>query len=128
MKMTPIEEEMIEKYYALSKKKKEIESEMNQLKDFFHTYFDTQYGEHTKGELTFGKYKLQRQIRKTEKYQEEVTVSRLEGLNMNDLIKIVKKPDEEKIKAAIHLGLIKEEDLQGCKIISFNKALSVKEI
>ena len=120
--------DMLIRYNELTKKKKEIENEMNTLKEIFHTYFDMQIGENKKGELIDNGIKLQRQIRKTEKYQDEKTVEKLEGLNMNDLIKIVKKPDEEKINAAINLGFLNEDELKECLITSYSKAISVKEL
>ena len=120
--------DMIVRYNELTKKKKEIENEMNTLKEIFHTYFDTQVGENKKGELIDQGIKLQRQIRKTEKYHDEKTVQKLEGLNMNELIKIVKKPDEEKINAAINLGFLNTNELEECLITSYSKAISVKEI
>ncbi|RLL46953.1 hypothetical protein D8M04_07080 [Oceanobacillus piezotolerans] len=122
-----ISKEMIERFYDLHQMKKEIESEMNDLKENFHTYFDHEVGLNKKGEITEGRFKLQRQIRRTEKYHEKDTVDRLEELNMSDLIKVVRKPDDSKIKGAIQLGLLSEDDLKGCKVISYSKAISVKE-
>ena len=91
---------MLVRYYELNKQKKEIELEMNQLKDSFQTYFNNLVGSNHKGEITISGYKLQRQIRKTEKYNEDETIKRLEELKMNDLIQVVKKPEYGKIKAA----------------------------
>ncbi|GGB56663.1 hypothetical protein GCM10011409_37800 [Lentibacillus populi] len=120
--------ETLAKYYDLNKKKKEIEQEMNQLKNLFHTYFDQQVGSDEKGEITDGGYKLQRQIRKNEKFNDEITVNRLEELKLNDLIKVVKIPDKEKISSAISLGLLDENDLEGCRSTTFTAAISVKEV
>lgn len=120
--------EMLVKYYELNKQKKEIELEMNQLKETFHQYFDHLIGRNEKGEISISGYKLQRQIRKTEKYHEEVTVKRLEELNLNDLIHVVKKPDDLKIKSALHLGLINEQQLEGCIITTCSPAISVKPL
>ncbi|MFD1849346.1 hypothetical protein [Oceanobacillus bengalensis] len=125
---TKVSKDMIERYFDLSKMKKEIESEMNQLKDAFHIYFDSAVGSNKKGEVLEGKYKLQRQIRKTEKFQEEDTVNRLEELKLNDLIKVVKKPDDAKIKGAIDLGLLEENDLEGCRVVSYSKVIVVREV
>ncbi|MBP1969361.1 DNA-binding protein YbaB [Virgibacillus natechei] len=119
--------DMLARYYELNKKKKEIDTEMKQLKETFHTYFDDQVGANTKGVITDGGFKLQRQIRKSEKYKEEITVNRLEELKMNDLVQVVKKPDSEKIKAAIDLGLLANEDLEDCRLTTFSAAISVKE-
>ncbi|MTW85994.1 hypothetical protein F3157_10030 [Virgibacillus dakarensis] len=120
--------ETLAKYYDLNKKKKEIEQEMNQLKNLFHTYFDQQVGSDEKGEIKDGGYKLQRQIRKKEKFNDEITVNRLEELKLNDLIKVVKIPDKEKISSAISLGLLDENDLEGCRSTTFTAAISVKEV
>lgn len=73
-------------------------------------------------------YKLQRQMRKVEKYNEEETVKRLEELQMTDLIQIVKKPDEVKIKSAINLGLLNEQHLDGCLVTTYSPAISVKTL
>lgn len=123
-----ITEEMVVKYYDLNKKKKEIESELNQLKNSFHDYFNNLVGSTDKGEVTVNGYKLQRQMRKVEKYNEEVTVKRLEELQMTDLIQVVKKPDDVKIKSAINLGLINENHLEGCLVTTYSPAISVKSL
>ncbi len=120
--------EMLINYYDLNKKKKEIEMEMNQLKNRFHLYFDNQVGSNQKGEVTIDGYKLQRQIRKTEKFNEEATIKRLEELQMNDLIQIVKKPDDVKIKSALTLDFLNTEDLDGCIETSFSPAITVKPL
>ncbi|OIK15777.1 hypothetical protein BIV60_08020 [Bacillus sp. MUM 116] len=120
--------EMLIKYYELNKQKKEIELEMNQLKESFQQYFDSFVGENVKGDITIAGYKLQRQIRNTEKYNEDVIIKRLEDLQMNDLIQIVKKPDDVKIKAAIQLGLLNQEHLDGCIIKTCSPAISVKPL
>jgi hypothetical protein len=123
-----ITEEMLVKYYELNKQKKEIELEMNQLKEVFHKYFNTLIGPNYKGEITVNGYKLQRQVRKTEKFNEEMTVKRLEDLQMNDLIQIVKKPDDLKIKSAITLGLLTDKHLEGCIVTTYSPAISVKTL
>lgn len=124
---TLITGEMLENYYELNKKKKEIEQEMKELKEIFHAYFNDQVGVNQKGQVTQGGFKVQRQIRKSEKYNDE-TVSRLEALNMNELITVIKKPDDEKIKAAIGLGLLEEAELADCKTATISAAISVKAV
>ncbi|MBT2757276.1 hypothetical protein AB1K84_09635 [Mesobacillus foraminis] len=121
---TPITREMLAHYLELNRKKKEVESEIEQLKTAFNEYFDQSVGKNTKGEMVMREYKLQRQIRKTEKFQQEKTVQKLEELNLTELIQ--KRPDEGKIKSAIDLGLIKEEDLQDCRTVSSSQAIYVK--
>jgi hypothetical protein len=123
-----ITDEMLVKYYELSKKKKEIELEMNELKDTFHDYFNKLVGPTNKAEVTINGYKLQRQMRKIEKYNEEVTVKRLEELQMTDLVQVVKKPDDAKIKSALQLGLLDEKNLEGCIVTSYSPAISVKTL
>jgi hypothetical protein len=123
-----ITDEMLVKYYELSKKKKEIELEMNELKDTFHDYFNKLVGLNNKAEVTINGYKLQRQMRKIEKYNEEVTVKRLEELQMTDLVQVVKKPDDAKIKSALQLGLLDEKNLEGCIVTSYSPAISVKTL
>jgi hypothetical protein len=123
-----ITDEMLVKYYELNKKKKEIELEMNQLKDLFQDYFNKLVGPANKAEITINGYKLQRQIRKIEKYNEDVTVKRLEELQMNDLVQIVKKPDDAKIKSALELGLLSQNNLEGCIVTSYSPAISVKTL
>lgn len=119
--------EMIERYYELNQVKKKLEAEINELKKTFHTYFDNEFGENEKGELIQKPYQLLRQVRKTEKWVEKDTVERLEELNMNDLIQFVKKPDSKKINAAIQLGLLKNDDMEGCLTNSYTKAIVVKK-
>jgi len=128
MNNTLITGDMIIRYNELSAQKKKIESEMNQLKELFNTYFDQQVGVNTKGELIDNGLKLQRQIRKAERFNELQAVQKLEELNMHDLIETVKRPDEKKIEAAISLGFLNEEDLADCRMITYSKAISVKEV
>ena len=120
--------EMLVKYYELNKQKKEIEMEMNELKGAFQSYFNNLVGSDHKGEITISGYKLQRQIRKTEKYDEAETIKRLEELQLNELIQVVKKPDDVKIKAALNLGLLNPNQLEGCVISTCSPAISVKPI
>ncbi|MFK4997956.1 hypothetical protein ACI2OX_12515 [Bacillus sp. N9] len=47
-------------------------------------------GVNHKGEITLNGYKLQRQIRKTERFHDEITIKRLEDLNMHELIQMIK--------------------------------------
>jgi hypothetical protein len=120
--------EMLVKYYELNKQKKEIELEMNELKDAFQSYFNNLVGSDHKGEIIISGYKLQRQIRKTEKYDEAETIKRLEELQLNELIQVVKKPDDVKIKAALNLGLLNPNQLESCVISTCSPAISVKPI
>jgi hypothetical protein len=123
-----ISEDLVMKYTKLNEKKKKIEKELDELKIIFHQYFDALVGQNVKGELIINHYKLQRQVRKTEKFNDELTVNRLEELNMSDLIKLVKKPDEDKVKSALTLGFLKEGDLDGCLVRSATQAIIVKEV
>ncbi|MBS4207486.1 hypothetical protein [Bacillus sp. FJAT-50079] len=125
-KSSVLTDEALKNYYELYKKKKEIDEEMDHLKRVFHTYFDDHIGANHKGEITLNGYKLQRQIRKMEKYHDETTIKRLEDLNMHELIQTIKKPDATKIKSALSLGLLREEDLDGCIITTLSPAISVK--
>lgn len=118
--------EMLAHYVELSKKKKDIETELDELKKTFNKFFDETVGKKVKGEVVLKDYKLQRQIRTTEKYDNETTVKRLEELHLNDLI--LKSPDEKKIKSAIHLGILKEEELAECKAINTSQAIYVKHV
>lgn len=85
-------------------------------------------GENTKGELLDNSLKLQRQIRKTERFNEAQAVQKLEEMNMHDLIETVKRPDDKKIEAAISLGFLNEEALADCRVITYSKAITVKEV
>lgn len=120
--------EMLARYYELNKQKKEVEFEMNQLKNIFQQYLNNLVGEEQKGEIIISGYKLQRQIRTSEKFHEEETVKRLEELQMNDLIQVIKKPDSEKIKAALELGFLKQNHLEGCVVTTRSPAISVKPL
>lgn len=127
-KETPqISGEMLARYHELHAMKKEIDGEMSQLKKKFHAYFDDVAGKDTKGDIVDSGFKLQRQIRKSEKFHEEKTVQRLTALNMSDLIQTVKRPDAEKINAAVQLGLLRNDDLEDCRVRSYSAAITVKE-
>ncbi len=117
---------MLAHFVELQHKKKEVETEIDELKKAFNEYFDLSVGDNAKGEMVLRDYKLQRQIRNTVKYKQQQTVKRLEELNLLDLIE--KKPDEGKIKSAIQLGLLQEEDLEGCKTVNTSQAIYVKSL
>ncbi len=121
-----VTKEILARYVELSKTKKAAEEELESLKKVFNLHFDQSVGQNEKGEITVSTFKLQRQIRRAEKFEQEPTVKRLEELNLHELIQ--KKPDEGKIKSALDLGLLKEADLEGCRTIKTNAAIYVKEI
>ncbi|WP_246483823.1 hypothetical protein [Heyndrickxia vini] len=121
-----ITKEMIVQYDELNQKKKEVEKELEKLKKAFNQYFDIAVGKNVKGELNISGYKLQRQIRTLEKFEQDETVKRLEELKLTDLIQ--KKPDEVKIKSALNLGLLKETDLEGCVKLNYSQAIYVNPI
>jgi hypothetical protein len=121
---TVITREMLAHYLELNHKKKEVETELEELKKAFNHYFDLSVGKNAKGEMVLRDYKIQRQIRDTVKFKQEQTVQRLEELNLIELIQ--KKPDEGKIKSAIQLGLLHEEDLEDCKTVNSSQAIYVK--
>jgi hypothetical protein len=118
--------DMLVHYHELHVKKKEIEAQLHELKKRFNQYFDQLVGKNMKGEVKIDDYTLQRQVRVMEKYEQEATISRLEELHLMELIQ--KKPDEEKIKSAIQLGLVTESDLEGCKVTNTSQAIYVKHI
>jgi hypothetical protein len=123
-----VTKEMLAEYFELNSKKKEIEKELDKYKSVFNQYFDYAVGQYAKGEVTIGSFKLERQIRKTEKFDDDSTVKRLEELRLSDLVQTVKKPDEEKIHSALNLGLISDQDLEGCRIIQSSRAIYVKNL
>lgn len=117
---------MLWEYNQLNEQKKDIEMKLEELKKIFHHYFDENVGANEKGEVIIEGYKLQRQIRRVEKFDHAKTVDRLESLNMLDLVQIIKKPDEEKVKAALNLGFLKDDDLDGCISVQSSGAIYVK--
>ncbi|MBM7643957.1 hypothetical protein JOD45_000148 [Scopulibacillus daqui] len=122
-----ITESMVKRFHELNLKAKEIEDELSELKKKFNHYFDHTLGENAKGEWAFGHLKLQRQIRKSEKFNEEKTVKKLEELNLLDCIETVKKPNKEKINAAVTLGLLSPYDLEECLIKRVSKVIVVRK-
>lgn len=122
-----ITEKQLQRYIELNKQKKQIEAEINHLKKIFHQYFDQTNGKMKKGEIQQGMYKVQRQIRKTMTYIDEPTIQKLEQLNLNDFITTVKKPDTDKLEAAINLGLVDEEDFVDCTRTKVTEAIVVRE-
>ncbi|KON89927.1 hypothetical protein AF332_25955 [Sporosarcina globispora] len=121
-----ITREMLIRFDELNRRKKDLEAELDKLKDMFHQYFDTAVGQNEKGEVKIDSYRLQRQIRRTEKFDPEATVKRLEELNLPELI--LKRPDESKIKSALDLQFLKEADLEGCRISKTTAALLIKKL
>lgn len=123
-----ITEEKLHRFYELTEALHQMEKEIEQLKQEFHQYFDHHAGEGMKGEVLIGPYKLQRQVRVSENYDDLKTVQILEELNMVDCIKISKKADKVKVNAALSLGLIKESDLEGCLVKKGVLAISLKKV
>lgn len=118
---------MVEKFFQLNKQAKEIDKELSRLKKAFNQYFDLTVGENQKGVLTFESFELQRQIRVAEKFREEETVKKLEEMNLTDCIKVVKQVDEEKVKAAVTLGILPAEILTDYKDRKHIPVIAVKE-
>lgn len=120
-------ERTIARYHQVNKLVKDLENELNELKNSIHAHFDSVCGKNEKGELLLGEFKVQRQIRRSELYQDEKMVHKLEELNLTDCIELAKKPDKQKIEAAITLGLIKTEDIEECIVKRISQAIVVKE-
>jgi hypothetical protein len=123
--MYDVTEEELRKFYELNKQKKEIETELNQLKKQVHQFLDHSFGKEQKGEVQRGNYKAQRQIRSSTNYHDEHTVQKLEELNLGDFI--LKRPDIEKIEAAIKIGLVEEKAFEECRETKLTQAIVVKE-
>ncbi|MFD2629817.1 hypothetical protein [Oceanobacillus kapialis] len=123
-----ISEEDIKRYDILNKQKKELEQEMNRLKKKFHTYLNEEIGADKPGEIKRGNYQLKRQIRSSILYETELTLKKLEDANLHDFILVERKPDTEKIEAAIKLGLVEKEAFEDCKKVKATQAIVVKEV
>lgn len=123
-----ITEEEIRRYYVLQQEKKEIEYEMKELKKHFHQALDASVGENQKGEMKRGDYLAQRQIRTSTQYERVCTVSKLEDMQLADFIIIEKRPDTDKLEAAIKLGLVDGEAFADCKHTKVNQAITVKKL
>jgi hypothetical protein len=123
-----ITDEMVNRYYELNLQAKQIDRELANLKKEFHTYFDSTNGINMKGESAIGDYLVQRQIRCSKSYDEVKTVHLLEELNLSDCIQTLKRPDEEKIEAAITLGLLKQSEIDDCIKRKVSPAILVKKI
>lgn len=123
-----INADKLERFYNLQEMKREIEQELGELKKEFNQAFDESVGKNQTGEFSQGGYQLKRQIRKTEKFNEEQTVHRLEDLRMGDLIETVRRPDKAKIQAAIELGLLRADQLEDLVVRHYSKALIAKRV
>lgn len=126
-RFTQIPEELISKYFTLSEKAKEIEKELKEMKKVINVYFDETVGKQEKGESIVGNYKIQRQIRTSESYHDEKMVKKLEELNLVDCIQIIKQPDQQKIDAAITLGLLGQADIEDCIVKKTTNAITVRK-
>ncbi|EIT84727.1 hypothetical protein A374_13585 [Fictibacillus macauensis ZFHKF-1] len=121
-----VTEEMVCRFYELSKQAKAIENELSTLKKQFNAHFDFISGHHQKGELAVGAYKLQRQIRTSQSYVAETTVNKLEELQLEDCILTTRTPNKEKIEAALTLGLIPAGALDHCHLVKHTPVITVK--
>ena len=122
-----ITEKELKKYYNLNKQKKEIDQELNHLKKLFHQALDKETGQNQKAEIECGQFKLQRQIRQTVSYRNDETIKKLIALNLEDFIKIERRPDKEKLEAGIKLGLVDAKEFEDYKQTRITQALIVKE-
>jgi len=125
---TQLPEELISKYFTLSEKAKEIEKEIKEMKKVLNVYFDETVGKHKKGESIVGNYKIQRQVRSSESYHDEKMVKKLEELNLVECIRVIKQPDQQKVEAAITLGLLGQADIEDCIIKKTTNAITVRKI
>lgn len=123
-----ITQEMVNRYYELNLQGKQIDRELSDLKKYFHEYFDTTIGKNVKAESAIGGYMVQRQIRNSDSFDEVKTVNLLEELNLTDCIQTLKRPDEQKIEAAITLGLLKKSEIEECIKRKVSQAILVKKI
>lgn len=123
-----ITKEMVNRYYELSLQAKQIDRELTDLKKEFHDYFDSINGKNVKAESVIGDYLVQRQIRCSDSYDEVKTVHLLEELNLTDCIQTLKLPDEQKIEAAITLGLLKQTEIEECIKRKVSQAILVKKV
>lgn len=124
---TILSEESIGRYCQLTEEAKKIDKELKELKQRINLYFDESVGVNEKGEITLGDYKITRQIRNSESYDDVKTVEKLEALNLNDCIEYVKKPDPKKIEAVITLGLLDSNVLSDCVNHKITQAIVVRQ-
>lgn len=121
-----ISEADLKRYFELTNQKKEIEREINILKKQFHDELDRSFGKQQKGEIQSGLYKVQRQIRQSVSYHPEKTLQKLEELNLGDFIEVVKRPNTDKLEAAIKLGLVEGNEFENCTNTRTTQAIAVK--
>lgn len=98
------------------------------MKKVLNVYFDETVGKHKKGESIVGNYKIQRQVRSSESYHDEKMVKKLEELNLVECIRVIKQPDQQKVEAAITLGLLGQADIEDCIIKKTTNAITVRKI
>ncbi|ENH96129.1 hypothetical protein J416_12447 [Gracilibacillus halophilus YIM-C55.5] len=122
-----ITEGLLKKYHDLNREKKEIEKKLNQMKKQLHHYFDETVGKEQKAEVKRGPYKAQRVIRSSVQYNDEKTIQKLEELNLQDFILVVKQPDTEKLEAAMKLDLVDQDAFADCKKQKHSQAITIKE-
>lgn len=120
--------EKVERYHQLLAQLKKAEKELEELKQGFHLYFDHHVGQGTRGVENVGDFTVQRQIRESRRYDDQKTVRVLEELQLSDCIIVTKKPDSEKVDAALALGLIAEHQLVDCLIQKRIPAILVKKV
>lgn len=126
MNQSTISEADMKRFFELTQQKKEIERELNILKKQFHDVLDSSFGKQQKGEIQNGLYKVQRQIRQSISYHPEKTLQKLEALNLGDFIEVVKRPNTDKLEAAIRLGLVEGEEFEDCTKTRMTQAIAVK--
>ncbi|MDM5336645.1 hypothetical protein QUF84_05295 [Fictibacillus enclensis] len=127
LKVGQVTEEMVSRFHELNQLSKAIDAELSELKTKFNAHFDSVLGQSEKGEIRYGNYKLQRQIRKSESFHNNKTVQKLEELNLQDCIITTKQPDKQKIEAALTLGLIPYGELDECVQRKITPVIVVKE-
>ncbi|GAA0363063.1 host-nuclease inhibitor Gam family protein [Bacillus horti] len=127
-KVSILSEETVQRFYELTQQAKGIDYELAELKKEIHSSLDQLVGENEKSSLLFGDIQLQRQIRTSMTYDQEKTVSRLEELQLHDCIETIRRPNADRINAAVTLGLLAEEELEGCQLRKDTPALTVRKV
>lgn len=120
-------EDVLSQFYELKQKKKEIDDEISRLRGEILTYINHTSGEMADAKIEMGPYVVHRKIRKQEKFDREKTVAKLKALGLEECIKTIEEPDEEKLKSALSLKFISLDDLEGCVHYKMTPYLSIEK-
>lgn len=108
----------IERYYELVAKIKQLEDEKKVMNKVIKSYFNN-----TPGIYKVNGYKVNIYEQDRSKVDQDMLVEILKKKGLNDCLKVVVIPDEDKVEEALYCGRLTQQELEPC--LQVRKSLSL---